>query len=517
MGVGVTLGLVVVGCGRTVAVFDPSLAAGDTAGDDDDDDVGPDDDDDVEPDDDDDVEPDDDDDDDDDDVEPDDDDDDDDDDVEPDDDDDEPDCVDDEDCDGGVCIAGLCFDDPCRDDPCCPDGCFDVPPPPDFGDPGCLAEPRLCPDDTYCDPRGICVEIPPVADCDVDLFAFEELFSDFSDTLVGAPVAADIDEGGADELAVVVAADSSIVFVDFDAPMFPTPLFFEGVGRDLSDENLVGSPEADLALVHLVLGDAFVTTFEAGPGPSFAEVATYELPVSGGLVFGGAFNGDGFRDLAVLTDADAIPLRVLFGTGTGTFSLAAAANPPLDDPSDVVALDVTADGLDDLVVADHSGEVQLFLAQPSGVFVPGEVIDEAPMVDVARRLTTAQIFPGGPREVIAVAPRGESTAVSLIYVSGPGELNVEPPLGLFGNAAAVVAFDHDDDGIDELAVGMNPLEDGAVLPLQLLAPGLGLCGAQWDVPAPIHDLDAGDWNGDGRQGLALVSADPSYLAVIDAL
>lgn len=269
-----------------------------------------------------------------------------------------------------------------------------------------------------------------------------------------------------------------------------------------------------------------------GFGPAFLlQNAPYRLAV-------GDFNADRRPDLAILSRASqsASSLNIaLNGTGVGAQNLTLALSPdiPLDkvpDSNSILAIDINADGLDDLAVTSSISDSVNVLLNQSG---PGNAnpIFANPLsfaVGANPWGLAAGDFNGDGRPDLAAASY-DASDISLLLnqtIPGSGAVNFagQIPLGTPANPEAVISADFNADGRPDLAattlgrdrvfVFLNETQPKAATlsfsdPLEFAITAAGGLGG-----SNPHELAALDLDRDGRLDLALGNLTNSSLAVL---
>jgi len=308
----------------------------------------------------------------------------------------------------------------------------------------------------------------------------------------------------------------------------------------------------------------------------------------GGAVATGDFNGDGYDDLAVGVigeDIGAIEntgvVQILYG---GTSGLSGVSDQIWDqdspgllgvaEPGDgfgfaVVAGDFDDDGYDDLAIGigaedigaiAMAGAVQILYGSASGLSANGNQLwfqdspgmeDQSEAYDQFGLSLAAGDFSNDGYDDLAVGILNEDIgtivdagAVQILYGGASGlsttgnQLWHQDSPGLLGMAEAndrfgraVAAGDFDDDGYDDLAIGVEG-EDSAAGGVQILyssASGLSANGNQWwaqDSPGVLGAAESedrfgwalavGDFDGDLFDDLAIGIPDEDIGAIVDA-
>ena len=339
-----------------------------------------------------------------------------------------------------------------------------------------------------------------------------------------AVATADFNGDGALDLAVVnyLPGTVSVLLGNGDGTFRPTPIFFGGDNGPSSvavgDFNGDGRPDLVLAnfksttvSVFLGKGDGTFSMpllFSAGTSPAFAAV--------------GDFNGDGKQDLAV-ANYFSTTVSVLLGKGDGTFGppVSFAAGP---SPQVVAVGDLNRDGKLDLAVANAgSSTAAVMLGRGDGTFQPPQAFDVGginptyiAMGDL-RGLGTLDLvvatygcFYYSPCPVV-------SHTISVLLGNGDGTFN--PPLFFEAGSGpnSVTVADFNGDGRQDLAVAdYGPSTQRATTVAVLLGNGDGTFQPPLTFDAGISPAfaAANDFNRDSSLDLAVVNYDGATVSVL---
>jgi len=344
---------------------------------------------------------------------------------------------------------------------------------------------------------------------------------------VAGLVAADLDGDGRVDLATAVTQRDEVVVLRGrgDREFVERRISLPGGPRGLIAAQLEEGGVVELVTVNgdgtvsVVRGEQ-VTSTVVGPEPRGMCAAD--------------FNGDGAVDVIVAVTGRAA-LQVLLGDGSGglmvgeTFAVGAA-------PESVVAADFNDDGAVDLASADllegavsvlfgdgkggvMAREVWATEPEPEGlVVVPGV----KPMLALVSR-ATGVVQTIDPRNGEGV--RGASVARpdvlmagadgELMYVGG-GQIGTMRPesgvrLGKLWEIETemdvtfgwVIPVDLDGDGVDELVVVKQRVEDNFLVRMEVWRDGVKTEEIDWGRPAIMQDAKAADLDGDGVRDLVL--------------
>lgn len=214
----------------------------------------------------------------------------------------------------------------------------------------------------------------------------------------------------------------------------------------------------------------------------------------------GDFDGDGDRDVALLRNFGTASLGnvgILLNDGFGAFSYTFPPHSANYDPRWIKSIDVTGDGVLDLVVSNRgSAELGFFKGDGAGSFGGYQAY-----VTGARPLQgdVGDLDGDGLPDVVV----GDSTGrVNVLLALGPGKFLGRPSLRLYGTVRAPIAVDISEDGIVDL-VGVTPV--GYVV---LLGQGDGTFGDAVGVQLPgllssPSESAAADFDQDGHVDLVI--------------
>ncbi len=375
-------------------------------------------------------------------------------------------------------------------------------------------------------------------------------------------VIADLDHDGVDD---IVSADYRTVFHDAGT--------VDGLPQAGSEfelgQQIEGLAVADFdrdGVLDVLVGDATfggLALSRAVAPASFPVVSRIQSGPPGGIPVAADFDGDGTLDLSFVpvSTQNSIPVSVLFGNGTGRFVPGGEVEvPPWPSRVDVVdvlgdarpemviahsgraveasilsvsvdrtqitrtaiafgefqehvvARDVTADGLLDLVAAINSG-LSVRRGRDGGTFSPpiesiGTSLNVIETIDVDR---------DGNADVVGVS-RGLSPAQIAIY-RGRGDGSFNPPTltsTTIQSVESMLTMELDQDGFLDLVVASR--ERAEIALFRGTASGFSFAeriplGNGW-----IEDLATGDWNRDGRVDIAAADSrgDTSSIVLLTA-
>jgi uncharacterized protein (TIGR03437 family) len=325
---------------------------------------------------------------------------------------------------------------------------------------------------------------------------------------------------------------------------------FNGDGK--TDVAVLMEGRSDIGQVMVFLGNGD-GTFRDG-GHSLAGVGSRALAV-------GDFNADGKQDLAV-ANAGSGDVSVLLGNGDGTFQSAisvpaqgGSVNTSETGPFSIAAGDLNRNGRQDLVILfPQSDQVGVLLNNGDGSFqsVVLRPVDKHPhwvalgdfngdgKLDIVTANTRANdisvllgngdgsfqggvTFPAGQRPTrgvvghfhgpgradLAILSRDLGT-LNVLLSNGDGTFQAAQQYTVGGNPNSLAAADFYGDGKLDLVLNINSSSTGVPTLAVLRSNGDGTFQPasqfnEWSRPMKIFDLEAGDFDNDGKPDLVAAS------------
>ena len=242
----------------------------------------------------------------------------------------------------------------------------------------------------------------------------------------------------------------------------------------------------------------------------FDTQTEFEVGASPTAMAGGDFDGDGAPDLAVTNSGDDT-VSILLAQTPGPTDFAAAVSYPVGTaPSAILAQDVSADGVVDLLVANEgSDDVSLLLGLGDGTFAAQTTLAAG---DAPRALLLLPLNGDGFPD-LAVLNSGDGT-VSVMILTGPAAFSPAWTSGVVGSepAAMVALGDVDGDGDEDIAVANEGSDDVRVLLGEgdgtLTVPAAGLAAGTGPTA-----LAAGDVDDDGDTDLVVANGGSDDVSV----
>ena len=276
--------------------------------------------------------------------------------------------------------------------------------------------------------------------------------------------------------------------------------------NDLIDIHVTGSSGGTTYYLEVQGLGGTAGTYALQTGFTTATPPFQALPVEN-FSWGHAFDlrGNGITDL-VTTSVTAGDVSVLLGRGDGTFAPQAKYDVGFA-PNDVIAADVTGNGVQDLITTNYSGSVSILLGNGDGTFAaPIQIV-----VGVSPSSVVAGDFNGDGHVDLAVS---DPTAgdVAVLLGNGDGTFAAPSDYAVGAGPYRIIAADFRHDGRLDLAtanVGDNSVSvllgngDGTFQPQRAFAVG----------KAP-DALVAGDFNGDGRLDIATANTGSNDVSIL---
>jgi len=248
------------------------------------------------------------------------------------------------------------------------------------------------------------------------------------------------------------------------------------------------------------LGNGFFTPF--------GTQATGQSPRA---VAVGDFNQDGKLDLAVANFASN-SVSIFLGNGNGTFR--PPANLAATGPSAIAVADFNADGkLDLAVVETNSNSVSIFLGNGNGTFL------QFPSASTGKTPVSIAVadFNGDGRLDLAVA-NSASNDISIFLGNGNGTFQAARSFAAGQLPAYIALGDFNGDGRIDLAVAnATGFSTGTISVLLSLGNGTFQAPRSFTAGANPSFLVAGDFNLDGKPGLAVANTGSNTISIFSGI
>ncbi|MGH9672637.1 MAG: FG-GAP-like repeat-containing protein, partial [Bryobacteraceae bacterium] len=257
-------------------------------------------------------------------------------------------------------------------------------------------------------------------------------------------------------------------------------------------------------LLDILTGSPYqVYVFRGNAGGVFSASLNYSVGSNPSSMAVGDFNGDGRADMAV---ANFDSISILTGRGAGDFN--AATNVALTPSiSSIAAGDFNRDGRVDVAVTDSNNRVQLLGGNGNGTFAAPAPVPTGPS---PMSLASAD-FNGDGRPDLAVAydrpaPQAATAGVSVLLANTVGAFQAANNIATGDHPRGVVAGDFNGDGRQDIAVlnlGTFPAESTLSI---LHGFGDGTFSTPARVPTGFRSsggIATADLNGDRRSDLVV--------------
>jgi hypothetical protein len=326
---------------------------------------------------------------------------------------------------------------------------------------------------------------------------------------VGAPLAIG-DFNGDGKLDVVAANDSDIViFLGKGNGTFKTPqmtAFYGAQAIAVGDFNQDG--KLDLAVASFNDSSNVKVLLGNGDG-TFKTPVNYPVTINPDAIAVSDFNHDGHLDLAV-ANGFGNTVSVLFGNGDGTF------RPKVDYqvgylPYGLTTADLNGDGYADLVTADYNGTASVLLNKGDGTFLPSTIYGLGYSVGQPFRVTAAPLEAGSNPSLAVATTSGTYILVNNGNGTFQAAQGYEPP------SSSVVLADFDGDGNTDLAVAGGYVDDGGSGGVSIITGkghGAFVAATAYIATYSLTSVAVGDFNGDGMADLSGIGADGKPLAIL---
>jgi hypothetical protein len=226
-------------------------------------------------------------------------------------------------------------------------------------------------------------------------------------------------------------------------------------------------------------------------------------------VYSADFNADGRPDLAVLNGTSST-IQFFLRQPTGGFAQEEVV-PVSAGPSYAAVADYNGDGLPDLAVAGYVGQaINVLIRQPGGGFVA----ETTPAVSGRWGSIGAGDFNGDGRTDLVAGDFDRGGGTLLLRNAGNTGFTSAGAVALGPNPRQIEIADFNGDSLPDIAV-TNSLagNTGTVTVLLRSSPGSFVTEGSLPVGTGPQDLVAVDFNGDGRNDLAVANATTSNVSV----
>ena len=296
----------------------------------------------------------------------------------------------------------------------------------------------------------------------------------------------------------------------FGAPQIIATLpAFTGATPLLKAADFNGDGDPDLVILQSP-GNTVQVFLGHGNGTFAAPVTINDGLSSGGDMATGDFNGDGKADIAVTSSTS---LAVLLGKSVGIFANPVVTMTTLTATGSLaLALgDLNRDSHLDAVVTDQNRGIQVLLGNGSGTFTPKAVFSFFESPSGPNTIAIADFDGDGKPDLVAGVGAGLPefflAQACLLFGYGDGTFNQTPSCY---NAPILAGGRVDESGFSEMLVTNLNGSAGLVFPsdpeILLMNDGSGVLSPA-SYAAGGGPVTLGDFNGDGRQDIAVSNAD----------
>ena len=284
---------------------------------------------------------------------------------------------------------------------------------------------------------------------------------------------------------------------------------FTGTTPLLKAGDFNGDGDPDLVVLQSP-GNAVQVFLGHGDGTFAAPVTINDGLSSAGDMATGDFNGDGKTDIAVTSSTS---IAVLLGASVGIFAKPVVTITNLTAPGSLaLALgDLNRDSHLDAVVTDQNGGIQVLLGNGSGTFTPQAVFSCCDGPSGPNTIAIADFDGDGKPDLVAGVGAGLPefflAQACLLFGYGDGTFNQTPSCY---NAPILAGGRVDESGFEEMLVTNLNGSAGLIFPsdpeILLMNDGSGVLSPA-SYAAGGGPVTLGDFNGDGRQDIAVSNAD----------
>ncbi len=281
-----------------------------------------------------------------------------------------------------------------------------------------------------------------------------------------------------------------------DVPAFLTPTSFN-TGFTVSAAtaaDMNGDGKMDIVSVGSISGKGVVSVSMNNGDGTYTQGGQYFTGNSPVAVKVGDFDGDGKQDIATLAAYYTGALTTLNGNGDGSFQPYVSYT-VLTPPTDVEVRDVNGDGRPDLIaVNDYFNTLSVFTNTGLGKF--------GPKVEYAAgsqpwSVGTADFNGDGKADAVVTNVNGTAGGVGFFAGNGTGGFAPRVGVAIGAGASALTIGDFNGDGKQDVAVTSAA---GSTTVNVLLGNGDGTfqAGVNYNVGYSPLDIKQGDFNNDGK-------------------
>jgi hypothetical protein len=253
----------------------------------------------------------------------------------------------------------------------------------------------------------------------------------------------------------------------------------------------------------------------------FAAPDIYQQSTGNTGIVAADFNGDGYLDTAMVSDANGWT-SVMLGRGDGTFGTPTNLLDP-NGPISLATADLNGDGVADLTVVDNDATLRIYLNDGRGTFGNS---NNAMLGVQPHGVTTADFNGDGFMDIAAVNTGSQGVfgiggqdngGVSVLYGNGQGAFTAPTQYTGVVYPQALAACDVNGDGaLDFVTVNSN---DTMTVFSNTKASGtaaFSFTGARYTTGSLPNDVTCADLNGDGHMDVAVANSGnaPNTISVL---
>ena len=243
---------------------------------------------------------------------------------------------------------------------------------------------------------------------------------------------------------------------------------------------------------------------------TFAPQVTYAVGSDPVSIAAGDFNGDGYPDLAVLNAITDYTISLLFNAGNGTFARQVTYAAGDYYPGFMTSGDINGDGRPDLVLANSSPFISVWINKGHGTFEPPATY---PVAFEDSAIAVGDFNGDGSLDlaVTNAEPTNYATStIGILYNAGSGTFGARITAATGPTIDVMAVGDFNGDGRLDLAVGYY----SAIGILLQADDGTFASPVTYDAGVWHDSIAVADFNGDGRLDLATTNYSDNTVSVL---